>query len=66
MRLKAKEKRTVLVGLRITPEDATRLDQILEGLAGVETSSASSYAYRALLGAMERDERRLAGRGRKR
>lgn len=60
-KLKAKEKRTVLVGLRISPEDAKRLDAVLKALAGEDnTMTASSYAYAALLRAIERDERKLA------
>ena len=58
-KLRAKEKRTVLVGLRITPQDEKRLKIILQSLPEDEQSSASTYAYEALLKAIERHERKL-------
>lgn len=64
-KLRAKEKRTVLIGLRITPEDAKRLKVILEAFDEGEKLTASTYAARALLKEMARDERRLAARRRR-
>lgn len=61
-RLKKDEKRTTLVAVRITPQDAKRLKAVLDAFDEDEKVSASTYAARVLLKALERDERRLAVR----
>lgn len=61
-KLKPSQKRTVLVGLRITPEDEKRLEAILVKLSEEEKVTAATYAYVAVLKAMDLDERRLARR----
>lgn len=57
-KIKAKDKRTVVVAVRVSKDDERRWRRVMKA-DGVERPKLGSYAYAAFVDQLNRDERRL-------